>query len=81
LTTRVLAAFRHSPIGEHEFKKFGIEAADSMVGAAFQLNVIVDGDRAPTAQIDGEEWIGGGQYRIEVKPRALRLIVPRESDL
>jgi diacylglycerol kinase family enzyme len=30
------------------------------------------------AQIDGEEFVASPRVRIEVLPRALRLVVPRE---
>ena len=37
-----------------------------------------DGGTLPAAQIDGEEMPAGDRYHIDVVPRALRLIVPRE---
>jgi hypothetical protein len=40
--------------------------------------VSTEGGQLPAAQIDGEEIPAGDRYRIEVVPRALRLIVPRE---
>jgi len=55
----------------------GIDYAQPIAGAKFELSVRSE-TTLPAAQIDGEEIPAGDRYRIDVAPRALRLIVPRE---
>jgi len=74
--TKIIGSLRNSPVGVEDLKSLGFDHAEAIAGSKFELNV----RRAtlPAAQCDGEELPAGDRYRIEVVPRALRLIVPRE---
>ena len=77
-TQKILSTFRASPITETDLRSLGFDLAPPVPGRVFTLDVHVDGPR-PAAQIDGEEVPAGDRYEIEVAPRCLRLIVPREE--
>jgi diacylglycerol kinase family enzyme len=77
-TQKILSTFRASPITETDLRNVGFDLAPPVPGRTFTLDVKVDGPR-PAAQIDGEEVPAGDRYVIEVAPRCLRLIVPREE--
>jgi hypothetical protein len=75
----MFANLRHLPIDE-VLNLLGIEHSDPIPGARFALTIVSPGaDRWPSAQIDGEELLGGEKYRIDVLPRSLRLVVPRRA--
>jgi diacylglycerol kinase family enzyme len=75
--TKLFANLRHLPL-EELLGMIGIEHSDPIPGARMALTVVSPGaDRFPSAQIDGEELLGGERFRIDVLPRCLRLIVKR----
>jgi diacylglycerol kinase family enzyme len=76
LGTKLLGTLRHSPVGVDDLQFLGFSHAAPVSGARFDLRV--RGTPLPAAQCDGEELPAGERYRIEVEPRALRLIVPRD---
>src|SRR5262249_1952897 len=78
LTAKLIAGLRHSPIGTAELEALGIESAAPVAGARMELAIRTGGGQLPAAQCDGEEIPAGDRYTVEVAPRALRLIVPRE---
>ncbi len=75
-TAKLLGNLRHSPIGPDDLERVGIAMAPSFTGTHFELTVRSEGGVLPPVQIDGEELPAGDRYRIDVAPRALRLIVP-----
>lgn len=76
LGTKLLGSLRRSPVGVDDLQKLGFAHAAPVSGARFDLTVRAAS--LPAAQCDGEELPAGERYRIDVVPRALRLIVPRE---
>ncbi len=56
----------------------GVTHSEHLRGAVIELHLFKH-DEPLFAQIDGEEFPASGVLRIEVKPRMLRLIVPREQ--
>jgi len=74
--TKLLGSLRRSPVGIDDLQSLGFAHAAPVRGAHFDLTV--RGAPLPAAQCDGEELPAGERYRIEVVPRALRLIVPRD---
>jgi diacylglycerol kinase family enzyme len=76
LGTKLLGSLRHSPVGIEDLQSLGFSHAAGVSGARFDLRI--HGQPLPAAQCDGEELPAGERYRIEVVPRALRLIVPRD---
>ena len=76
--TKLLGTLRSSPVGVEDLKSLGFDHAEPISGSKFDLAVRTAGGTLPAAQCDGEELPAGDRYRIEVVPRALRLIVPRE---
>lgn len=73
--TKLLGTLRRSPVGIDDLKLLGFAHAEPISGARFEL--VVRDAPLPAAQCDGEELPAGERYRIDVVPRALRLIVPR----
>jgi diacylglycerol kinase family enzyme len=74
--TKLIGSLRRSPVGVDDLQLLGFSHAPAITGARFDL--AVHGSTLPAAQCDGEELPAGERYRIDVVPRALRLIVPRE---
>lgn len=74
--TKLLGGLRRSPVGVEELSALGFQHAPAIAGSTFDL--VIRGTPLPAAQCDGEEIPAGDHYRIEVAPRALRLIVPTE---
>jgi diacylglycerol kinase family enzyme len=72
--TKLVGSLRRSPVGTSDLQSLGFTHAPAISGARFELTV--RGSVLPAAQCDGEELPAGERYRIEVVPRALRLIVP-----
>jgi diacylglycerol kinase family enzyme len=75
--TKLVGTLRRSPVGLDDLAQLGLEHAPAIAGARFEL--AVTGGALPAAQCDGEELPSGDHYRIDVRRRALRLIVPREE--
>jgi diacylglycerol kinase family enzyme len=73
---KMLGSLRRSPVGADDLALLGFSHEKPVTGARFELDVRAK--PLPSAQCDGEELPAGDRYRIEVLPRALRLIVPRE---
>lgn len=76
LGTKLLGSLRRSPVGVEDLQSLGFSHAAGISGARFDLRVRAS--PLPAAQCDGEELPAGDRYRIDVVPRALRLIVPRD---
>jgi hypothetical protein len=73
--TKVVANLRHLPLDE-VLGMLGIEHSEPIPGSRFTLTIVSAGaDRFPSAQIDGEELLGGERYKVDVLPRALRVVV------
>jgi diacylglycerol kinase family enzyme len=76
--TKLLGTLDKSPLGLDDLDAIGIQHAPPLRGGKLDLTIRADGGVLPATQIDGEEIPAGDRYSIEVAPRALRLIVPRE---
>jgi diacylglycerol kinase family enzyme len=74
--SKLLGSLRRSPVGAEDLSMLGFSHAPPVAGARFELDVRAN--PLPSAQCDGEELPAGDRYRIDVVPRALKLIVPRE---
>jgi diacylglycerol kinase family enzyme len=75
--TKLIGGLRRSPVGVDDLTSLGFEHEPPITGSKFEL-AVRSGGNLPAAQIDGEELPAGDRYYIEVIPRALRLVVPRE---
>ncbi|MDB4959487.1 MAG: transcription regulator [Myxococcales bacterium] len=78
LTAKLLGNLRHSPLGLEDLERLGVSHAPAVGGAKFELTVRSEGGILPAVQCDGEEIPAGDRFSIDVVPRALRLIVPRD---
>ena len=76
--TKLVGTLGRSPLGLDDLDAIGIEHAHAIGGASFDLVVRGEGGVLPAAQIDGEELPSGDHYVVDVAPRALRIIVPRD---
>jgi len=76
--TKLLGSLRRSPVGTDDLAALGFEHAAPITGSRFELAIRKPGGNLPAAQCDGEELPAGDRYYVDVAPRALRLIVPRD---
>jgi diacylglycerol kinase family enzyme len=66
-----------NPVTEEMLNQVGIEHSKPIRASSFELELSAPDGGAPlAAQLDGEEWPASPRVRIDVDPRALRLIVP-----
>lgn len=66
-----------NPLTEEMLNRVGIEHSKPIRASTFELELSAPEGGAPlAAQLDGEEWPAQASVRIEVAPRALRLLVP-----
>lgn len=65
------------PLDEGMLEEIGLEHSKTLRGSSMELELFAPEGGAPlAAQLDGEEWPANPKVRIDVAPRALRLIVP-----
>lgn len=65
------------PLDEAMLEEIGLEHSKTLRGSSMELELFDPEGGAPlAAQLDGEEWPANPKVRIDVAPRALRLIVP-----
>ena len=65
------------PLDEKMLEELGLEHSKTLRGSSFDLEIYDPEGGAPlAAQVDGEEWPANPKVRIDVSPRALRLIIP-----
>jgi diacylglycerol kinase family enzyme len=79
-TSKAIVDLDGNPVTEAMLNEVGIEHSHPMRGSTFELTFRTpEGGAALAAQLDGEEWPASPHVRIEVLPRALRVIVPEGS--
>ena len=65
------------PLNERLLEDLGLEHSKTLRASTMDLKIFDPEGGAPLAtQLDGEEWPASHEVRIEVAPRAIRLIVP-----
>lgn len=65
------------PLNEGMLEEIGLEHSKTLRASSMELELFdPDGGAPLAAQLDGEEWPANPKVRIDVAPRALRLIVP-----
>lgn len=75
LTSKLIATHREVPFTEADLREIGLEHSTPVCGSQIVLTIYQPGaERSQPAQIDGEEFPSGDKFRVEVLPRALRLI-------
>ena len=75
--SKAIVDLNGNPVTEEALNAIGVEHSKPMRASSMQLELIAPEGGAPlAAQIDGEEWPADPKVRIDVVPRALRLIVP-----
>lgn len=66
-----------NPVTEEMLNRVGIEHSKPIRASSFELELEAPEGGAPlAAQLDGEEWPANTRVRVDVDPRAIRLIVP-----
>jgi diacylglycerol kinase family enzyme len=75
-TSKAIVGLDGNPITEEMLNSIGVEHSKAIRGSRFDLRFR---PRAPAAQIDGEELAAATHVRVDVVPRALRLIVPAKT--
>ena len=65
------------PIDQDTLADLGLEHSATLRASSLDLEIFAPEGGAPlAAQVDGEEWPANPRVRIDVAPRALRLVVP-----
>ena len=65
------------PLDEKMLEEIGLEHSKTLRGSSMELEIFDPEGGAPlAAQLDGEEWPANPKVRIDVAPRAIRLLVP-----
>lgn len=76
-TSKAIVDLDGNPVTEEMLNEIGVQHSKHFRGGSLELSFEPPADGAPlAAQIDGEEFPATQRARIQVVPRALRLIVP-----
>jgi diacylglycerol kinase family enzyme len=76
-TSKAIVDMKGNPLHEEVLNQVGIEHSHASRASVMELEIEPPEGGAPlAAQVDGEEWTASTKVKIEVDPRALRLIVP-----
>lgn len=76
--SKAIIDLQGNPLTEEALNKIGVEHSRNYRASTMDLVITAPEGGAPlAAQIDGEEWKPAAKVRIQVLPRAVRLIVPR----
>jgi diacylglycerol kinase family enzyme len=67
-----------NPLTEEVLNQIGVEHSKNLRGGRVELTLVPPADVPLHGQVDGEELRAGTRVVLEVLPRALRLVVPRE---
>lgn len=75
--SKAIVDLEGNPITEAMLNQIGVEHSHPIRASKMDLTFELPDDGVPlAAQIDGEEWPSSNCVRVEVIPRAIRLIVP-----
>ncbi len=76
-TSKAIVDLEGNPLTEELLNELGVEHSKPLRASVMELEFHEPPGGAPlAAQLDGEEWPAHGSVRVEVLPRAIRLIVP-----
>jgi diacylglycerol kinase family enzyme len=77
-TSKAIVDLEGNPVTEELLNQIGVEHSKPLRARVIELSLAAPAGGSPlAAQLDGEEWPASPSVRIEVDPRALRLLVPR----
>jgi diacylglycerol kinase family enzyme len=76
--SKALISLEAVPLDEKMMEEVGLEHSKTLRASSMELEIYDPEGGAPlAAQVDGEEWPANPRVRIDVAPRALRLLVPK----
>jgi diacylglycerol kinase family enzyme len=78
MVTRLLRDWKDLPVDADAVDWLGLPYENGCSAADLRIELFAPGGGPVPTQIDGEEWAPGSSFAIEVLPRALPLIVPRD---
>lgn len=64
------------PVLGDQLDALGVRSTGTVQGQRFALTLARPGRPALASQLDGEEWVAGHRFAVEVLPRALRVLAP-----
>ena len=76
--TKAILDFRRSPIWREHIDAIGAFHSDGYSADAFDIRLSRPGKYEIPCQLDGEEWLSGDTFRVQVLPRLLPLLTPPE---
>ena len=66
------------PLDQDTLADLGLEHSSTLRASSLDLEITAPPGGAPlAAQVDGEEWPANPRVRIDVAPRAIRLVIPK----
>jgi diacylglycerol kinase family enzyme len=78
--SKALIDLESVPLDQQMLEEIGLEHSKTLRASSIELEIFDPEGGAPlAAQLDGEEWPANPKVRIDVAPRALRLLVPRRE--
>lgn len=66
------------PLFQEDLDRIGVRHSEGIVGADFELRF--SGREHIPAQLDGDEWLCGNHFRVQVRKNALPVITPASFD-
>lgn len=76
--SKALRDLKDLPIWQEDLDLLGLSHTEGFSAAAFDLHLIRPPRPAVQAQLDGEEWVKGERFRVEVTGKKLPLLTPRD---
>lgn len=72
---KLVRDFFDMPIGPTALEWLGLDASASHTASRFEIELFGPSGGPVPSQIDGEEWLAGTRFRVQVLPRQIQLIV------
>jgi diacylglycerol kinase family enzyme len=78
MLSKVLRDFAHVPIWQEHLDALGVHHSEGFSAGSFELHFSRPGRFEVPSQLDGEEWVAGDHFRVQVQENRLPLLTPPE---
>lgn len=78
LFSKAIRDLKDLPIWQEHLDALGVTHSPVVTAREFELRLLRRGREQIQTQIDGEQWLPGYWYRVQVLPRVLPLCVPKD---
>jgi diacylglycerol kinase family enzyme len=76
--SRIIRDLAVLPLGQHHLERIGVTHCEGFSGSRFEIRLSRPRRQLICSQIDGEQWLLGDRFRIEVLAGLLPLITPAD---